>query len=175
MCPLPMNRGAEVLNRGGRRKRLEIGGGGGFILHAQGGGGDTSMITYSAENGPSYQFFCLLGCLFSAFLNACMLSFGVKMIKNELCTLMFSHQCFIRLRSIFFLAWLIRAAVGSTSNLVHGIIFSSSCLLFRPCRNYAEIGTEWPKCPKLSSRAKKGRTSEKNDSPLTGLMTPRFG
>ena len=26
------------------------------------------------------------------------------------------------------------------------------------CRNYVEAGTKWPKCPKLSSKAKNGST-----------------
>ena len=53
------------------RKRLEIGGWGvvGWIGHVQGGGGDTSMITFTAEKCPSYPF--------SASLNDCFLPFWI--------------------------------------------------------------------------------------------------
>ena len=50
----------------------------------------------------------------------------VIMIKNELCPLVFSHNLFRRPRGLFLLACPIRASVGSTYSLVHGIIFSSS-------------------------------------------------
>ena len=63
---------------------------------------------------PSDPYPWLFECLFSAFFEACMLYFDVIMIKNELCPLVFSRHCFRRLRSLFFLAWLIRATVWST-------------------------------------------------------------
>ena len=45
ICPIPMSKGEEGgLNRGGRRKRLEIGEIG-WRGHVQGGVRDTSMIT----------------------------------------------------------------------------------------------------------------------------------
>ena len=46
-------------------------------------GGYTFMITYSADKFPSYPFSLLFECLFSAILNACVLSFGIIMIRNE--------------------------------------------------------------------------------------------
>ena len=42
------------------------------------------------------------------------------------------------------------------------------------CRNYVESGTKWPKCPKLSSRVKNGRTWENTISTVTVLMTLIF-
>ena len=53
--------------------------------HFQGVGGNNFMIIYSADKCPSDTVSCLFECLFSAFLNACMLYFDVIMIKNELC------------------------------------------------------------------------------------------
>ena len=50
---------------------------------------------------------------FSAFLNNCVLSYDVIMIDNELCPLGFSHTCFRRPIILFFLSWIITAAVGS--------------------------------------------------------------
>ena len=57
---------------------------------------------------------CLYECLFSVFLNACMLSFYVIMINNELSSLVFYNKFSISLISLFLFAWLIKAAVGST-------------------------------------------------------------
>ena len=79
------------------------------------------MITQSADKCPLYPVSCLFECLFSAFLNSCMLYFDVIMIKNELCPLMFSHNFFRNLRSLFFLAWLSRYSLGYTLILVNGI------------------------------------------------------
>ena len=75
------------VNRGCRRERLEEEvGDKGRLLHFQGGmgGGDTYMITYSADKCPSYPVSWLFECLFFAFLNASVLSFDVITIKNEL-------------------------------------------------------------------------------------------
>ena len=72
----------------------------GWILNVQVGVGETSMITYSAEKFPSYPVSFLFECFFSSFLNACVLSFDVIMINNELCPLVFSHHLFIRIRDL---------------------------------------------------------------------------
>ena len=72
------------------------------------------MITYSAEKYHSDPVTCLFESLISAFLNACVLSSDVIMINNGLCTLIFSHHFFKRLRRIFSLHWIIRDPVGST-------------------------------------------------------------
>ena len=82
--------------------------------HVQGGGGNNSMITYIAEKFPSDPVSYLFECLFSAFLNACVLSFGVIMIRNEFPPLMFSHHYFRRTKSLFLIDWPIGAAVGYT-------------------------------------------------------------
>ena len=41
--------------------------------------------------------------------------------------------------------------------------------------NYVEAGTNWPKCPKLSSRAKMGTLEKIIFSTVTGLLTLIFG
>ena len=105
--------GGGGLKRGGRRNRLEIRGVG-WRVHIQGGGGDTSMITYSAERCPSDPALCLFEWLFYAFLNDCMLSFDAILIRNELYPLMFSHHCFRSPKRLFFLAWITGDAIGST-------------------------------------------------------------
>ena len=83
-------------------------------ISTRGRGGGASMITYSAEKRPSDPVSCLYECFIYAFLNACMLSFDVIMINNEFGPLLFSRHCFRRPRILFFLAWLIRDAVGYT-------------------------------------------------------------
>ena len=72
------------------------------------------MIPYSTEKFTSDKFPCLLECLFSAFFDACVLSFDVIIIKDKLCPVVFYHHCFISLRSLLLISWLIRAAVGLT-------------------------------------------------------------
>ena len=57
---------------------------------------------------------CLFECLFSALLNACMLSSDVIMIKNEFGLLCYLITAFEGLEASFFLDWVIRAAGGST-------------------------------------------------------------
>ena len=42
------------------------------------------MITKSDDKFPPDPVYCLFECLFSAFFNACVLSFDVIMIINEL-------------------------------------------------------------------------------------------
>ena len=90
------------LIRGGRRKRLDTREDRMERTFPRRGGGG-SMITYSAEKYPSDPVSCLFERLFSDFLNACMLSFDVIMINNDLCPLVFFHHCFRRLGRIFFL------------------------------------------------------------------------
>ena len=63
----------------------------GCIVHVQGGGGDTSMITYSVDKCPSDPVFCFFECLVSAFLNASLLFFYVIMINNEFFPLVLSR------------------------------------------------------------------------------------
>ena len=108
-------------NKGGRGGLKEEGGERGLILvgvgcrgYVQVGIGDNSMITYIIYKCPSYTVLCLFEFLFSAFLIACILSFGVIMISNYLCPLMFSHHCFRRPKMLFSLAWIIGNVVGST-------------------------------------------------------------
>ena len=114
MGPIPMKGG------GGRYWTEELGGrfwitgGVEWRGHNQGWGGETSMIIFNDNKCPSNPFYCLFEWLFPIFLNACMLSFGVIMIRNTLFPLMFSHHCFRRPKSLFSLAWIIRSAVGST-------------------------------------------------------------
>ena len=71
------------------------------------------MITLSDEKYPSDPVSRLFEFLFSAILNDWVLYFHVKMIRNELSPLVFSHHCFKRPKIIFLLAWPISAAVGS--------------------------------------------------------------
>ena len=93
--------------------RLDIGGVA-WRDHLQGGGGDTSMITFTSEKGPSDPVSCLFDCLFSTFWGTCLLSFAVIIINKLLCSLLLSHHYFIMLRRLFFLACPRRASVGST-------------------------------------------------------------
>ena len=93
--------------------RLDIGGVA-WRDHLQGGGGDTSMITFTSEKGPSDPVSCLFDCLFSTFWGTCLLSFAVIIINKLLCSLLLSHHYFIMLRRLFFLACPRRASVVST-------------------------------------------------------------
>ena len=47
-------------------------------------------------------------------INDSLVSFVVEIMYDKLCPLMFSHHCLRRLRNLLFLAWPIRASVGST-------------------------------------------------------------
>ena len=67
-------------------------GGKGRIGNNQGGGGDTSTITYSAEKCPSDPVSCLFECLFSDVFNTSVLSFDVMMIKDEYLSLVLFHH-----------------------------------------------------------------------------------
>ena len=137
------------------------------------------MITYSADKFPSDLVSCLFECLFSAFLNACMLHFDVIMTKNELCPLMYFPRCFRRLGTPLFpfLDHQGHCRIYIKYSTWHHIFIILATVLDpkKFYRNYVEAGTKCPKYPKLSSRAKNGCTQEKNISAVTGLFTLTFG
>ena len=82
-------------------------GGIGWRGQIQGGGGDTLMITKGTDKCPSDPIFYLFECYFSTFLNACLLSLEVLMIRNEFSPLVFLNHCLRRLIniSLHFLPW----------------------------------------------------------------------
>ena len=84
----------------------------------QWGGGSLLLWNKFLRSVPQIQL--------SSFLVACLFSFVVETIRNELCPLGFSRHCRGRIKSLFYLAWTTRASVGSRLSLVHSIIFSSS-------------------------------------------------
>ena len=68
------------------------------------------MITKSADKFPTDPIFCLFESLFSAFFNACLLSFEIIMIENELPPLCYTISAFKILLILFFLDCPIRAS-----------------------------------------------------------------
>ena len=93
-------RGEEIFNRVGRIEKLYIRVYKMVRAHPS-RGWYISMIIYSAEKVPSDPVFYLFECLFSIYLDACLLYFDIIMINNELCTLMFYHHWFRMLRIMF--------------------------------------------------------------------------
>ena len=77
--------------------------------------------------------------LFFYFLEYLLLPFEVVIIRNELCSLMFSHHSFGRLISLLFLPSLRRVSVDFTYSLAHDIIFSSFLLLLKMMKNAVEV------------------------------------
>ena len=75
----------------------------GYIEHMQVEVEDNYTITFTVDKFPSDPVSFLFDCLFSAFLDACLLSFDVITINKFLWHLVLSHHWFRSLRSLFFL------------------------------------------------------------------------
>ena len=108
--PIPTRGGGGIVQR---RKRLKIGG---YRMERKNPRRRSGHF-YDNVNFWEMPFrseFLPLWMLFSAFLNAWLLSFEVIMIRNELFPCVFSRHWFRRLRRLLFLAWPIRLSVGST-------------------------------------------------------------
>ena len=104
--------GGGGLNRGGICWKL--GGGGSMDIKIPRKRGGFFYDNIECREMPFRSNFLPLWMLFSAFLNACLLSLEVIMIRNEFCSLLFYRHCFRRLRSLLLLACPISVSVGST-------------------------------------------------------------